>query len=617
MMDEVRYLLGTFHRKDRAMLVLLVVGQFLASLMDLLGLAAVLPLMDVLLGADMTQGYLGTVSQFLGSPTREDFVITMAVIMVGAFVVKAAASLSLGWWSSGLIIRLQMGTASKLLRAFLSQDYLDYRRTNLAEMIRVLDAGVADAHGKVLGGLLGLSASVLSMGAVLGLLLVVSPWATLAAAAYFGLVVFVIQRVLAARNRVAGAAAVEAAWERTASLISAVSGFREIRMHDVGHEFIRSFDTANQQAGTAARRAMTYGSAPRYLLEVAAITGIGVLLVVLATTHGTESVMPTVSLFIAASIKLLPSMSGLTSTLGGLHNGRAGLSLVVSQLRRTSTLHQVEEVESGSPIRVPGPGEIRVDNVDFTYPDGLAPVLSNVSLRVPAGTSLAICGASGSGKTTLVDTILGLITPDAGRVTFGSQTPTVLGAAWKDLVAYVPQDVYLLNDSLAANVAFGVPRDQRDLKRLADALSLAELSDLVDELPNGLDSMLGERGSRLSGGQRQRIGIARALYRNPKVIVLDEATSALDNYTEDRVARTIQGLAGRVTTVIVAHRLSTVRHVDQLAFLEGGRVQAVGTFDEVRQRSREFARLVELGNLDAQPGRDAEVTELGAHRGKL
>lgn len=599
MIDDIRFLLGTFRVKDRALLVLLVFGQFLASLMDLLGLAAVLPLMDVLLGADMAQGYLGTLSRWLGAPSREEFVVTMAVVMVAAFAVKAAASLSLGWWSSGLVIRLQMGTASRLLRRFLDQDYLDYRRSNMAEMIRVLDAGVGDAHGKVLGGLLGLSASILSMGAILGLLVVVSPLATLAAVAYFGLVVFVIQRFLTARNRSAGAAAVEAAWRRSFALINAVSGFREIRMHNVSQDFIRRFDQANEEAGSAARRAIMYGSAPRYLLEVAAITGIGVLLAVLATTRGTESVMPTVSLFIAASIKLLPSMSGLTSTLGSVQNGRAGLELVVVNLRRTEPVTERVSLGMLKGDADPQLREIDIDNVSFRYPDGREPVLKGVTLRIPPGTALAVCGASGSGKTTLVDVILGLITPDEGEVRYGGETPAELGALWRELVAYVPQDVYLIDDTVEANVAFGIPLERRDRSRVIEALRMAELESLVAQLPGGLESMLGERGSRLSGGQRQRIGIARALYRRPKVIVLDEATSALDNETEDRVARTIQELSGKVTTVIVAHRLSTVRHVDQLVFLSGGAVQSVGSFDEVRVESREFARLVELGNLDA------------------
>lgn len=608
MLQDIRYLLGTFARRDRVALALLVVGQFVASLMDLLGLAVVLPLMEVLLGADMTQGYLGTISGLLGNPSRESFIVVMAVVMVAAFAVKAVASLALGWWSSGVVIRLQNQTATRLLKGFLSLDYMSYRQSNLADTIRVVDAGVSDAHGKILGGLLSLAAFALSTGAILALLLVVSPVGTAAALLYFGGIVFGIQRVLANRNRRAGRAAVDAAWRRSFALISSVTGFREIRMHGVESHFLRRFQLATDEAGRAAQRAMIYGSAPRYLLEVAAITGIGVLLAVLASGDGTSSIMPVVSLFIAASIKLLPNLSGVTTTLGNLQNGRAGLSLVVESLRREKPpAHAIESAHTamaGTPPRA-----IDVSRVSFTYPDGRAPVLKAIKLHVPPGASLAICGASGSGKTTLVDIMLGLLAPTTGSVTYGGRSPTELGAEWRRIVAYVPQDVFLLDASLAANVAFGEDEASWDEGRIIEVLDEAELGGLIHELPAGLDSMLGERGSRLSGGQRQRIGIARALYRSPRVIVLDEATSALDNETEDRVSRAIKGLYGKVTVVVVAHRLSTVRHVDHLVFLKDGCIQAEGTFDEVRQLSADFARLVELGSLDADLNRRVDEEE--------
>ena len=598
MIEDIRHLVGTFRSKDRVLLALLVVGQFAASLMDLLGLAAVLPLMEVLLGADVSQGYLGTINRILGSPSREIFVVTMAGIMVAAFAVKAAASLALGWWSSGLIIRLQNQTATRLLRGFLSLDYIRYRRSNLADTIRVVDAGVSDAHGKVLGGLLSLASFVLSTGAILAVLFAVSPLATAIALAYFGGIVFVIQRVLAMRNRRAGHVAVNAAWRRSFALISSVTGFREIRMHDAAGYFLRRFEDANEEAGAAARKAMMYSSAPRYLLEVAAISGIGILLATLAVTGGTASIMPVVSLFVAASIKLLPNLAGLTATLGNLQNGRAGLSLVVESLRQEEPPAYSLEGPPAAGGRKP-PLPIDVSGVSFMYPDGDRAVLEGIDVHMPPGTSLAICGASGSGKTTLVDIMLGLIQPSAGVVTYGGRSPQELGSEWRRIVAYVPQDVFLLDASLAANVAFGEEKATRDDKRIMQALGDAELGGLIDELPEGLESMLGERGSRLSGGQRQRIGIARALYRSPCVIVLDEATSALDNETEDRVSRAIGRLAGKVSTVVVAHRLSTVRHVDHLVFLKDGRIQAQGTFEEVRRLSDDFARLVELGNLDA------------------
>lgn len=599
MIRDLCYLINTFSSGDRRRLLVYAVAQVFASLIDLVGLAAVLPLVDVLLGADMTQGYLGTISGLLGNPSRQVFVISLAGIMVAAFAVKAVMSLGLLWWSSGLVIRLQVTTAGRLLESFVHQDYLDYRRTNLANMVRVIDAGAGDAHNKVLGGLLQLVASSMSMAAVFGLLVVVSPPATLVALAYFGGLVLVIQRVLAVRNREAGRAAVEAAGRRTFALYNAILGFREIRMHDAEETFLSQFGHANNDAGAEARRAGLYSATPRYLLEVAAITGIAVLLAVVASSSGASGAIPIVGLFVAASIKLLPPLSGLTSTLGAIQNGREGLNLVVEALkadaaRRGSASRPL--VDDGALVSAEA---IAMRDVSFRYPDGDEPVLREIAIEIPPGSSIAFCGASGSGKTTLVDILLGLIRPDEGQVTYGSVSIEELGRQWHRVAAYVPQDVYLIDASLASNVAFGIPEDEWDLHRIQASLVKAELGHLLDELPNGLNSELGDRGSRLSGGQRQRIGIARALYRQPKVIVLDEATSALDNETEDRVSRTIRGLQGEVTTVVVAHRLSTVRHVDQLVFLKDGGIEVVGTFNEVCAASADFARLVELGNLDA------------------
>jgi ABC-type multidrug transport system fused ATPase/permease subunit len=209
-----------------------------------------------------------------------------------------------------------------------------------------------------------------------------------------------------------------------------------------------------------------------------------------------------------------------------------------------------------------------------------------------------LCGLSGSGKTTLVDIILGLIPPTSGYVRVGGLDTSSAGTAWRRQVAYVPQDVYIVDDTISANIAFGIPEKSWDMPRIRRCAMRAQLDDLVSEAPRGLGTRLGEHGSLISGGQRQRIGIARALYRNPAVLVLDEATSALDNETERRITRTIESLSGDITTVLVAHRLSSVRNVDSLIFLEDGRITGRGTFEDVREACPGFARLVELGRLD-------------------
>ncbi|MBS1673004.1 MAG: ABC transporter ATP-binding protein [Actinobacteria bacterium] len=596
MRADLRYLISTFPRQDRVRLSLYVVLQFLVSLMDLVGLAAVLPLMNVLLGADMSTGYLSVLSGLLGHPDRTQFVILMAAIMVVAFCLKAVLSLVIQWWSTGLVVRLQVRTGSRILRAFLSEDFLTHRRRDIGEIVRAVESATADAHGKVLGGVLSLIASGLSILMAVAVVVVAMPLPALGAIAYFGIIVFAMQRILAGRNRRAGHDAMEAAHRRSIALLDALHGFREVRIHDVEEHFVDAYDAANEAQGLASRRANFYTQLPKYLLEAVGMGGIALLLTLVALSSDGGSAIPALSLFVAATLRVLPTMSALTATVGVVRNGAPGLAIVTETLKR---LPEPVDRPHSSDVSSGLPSEIVIDDVSFRYPDGTKDVLSDIGVTIPPGTSLALCGLSGSGKTTLVDIMLGLIEPEKGSVTYGGTPVREAGAAWTEVIAYVPQDVFLLNDSLAANVAFGEPEGEWDIARINDALARAQLGDLVAVLPDGIASRVGERGSRISGGQRQRLGIARALYRRPQVIVFDEATSALDNETEDRIASTIRSLSGQITTILVAHRLSTVRDVDQLVYLEEGRVAGRGTFAEVRDSSPGFARLVALGRLDA------------------
>ncbi|MBN9157269.1 ABC transporter ATP-binding protein [Microbacterium sp.] len=596
MRSDLWYLIQSFPARDRLLLGLYVVLQFFVSLMDLVGLAAVLPLMNVLLGADMSTGYLGVISGLLGHPGRTQFVIILAAFMVLAFALKAVLSLAIQWWSLGLVLRLQVRTSSRMLGAFLNEDYLTHRQRDVAELSRTVDAAATDAHNKVLGGVLSLIASGLSIVMALALVIAVMPLPALAAIAYFGIAVFVMQQVLSHRNQRAGHDALVSARLKSLALIDAMHGFREVRTHGAVAHFVEAFDEANRAQGLASRRANFYSQMPRYLLEAVGMGGIALLIALVTLSGQSTEAVATLSLFIAATLKMLPLMSSLTATFGFIRNGTPGLAITVETLRRLPAAHESVTAAKRAPLA--RAETITVDRMSFRYPDGRSDVLSDIDFSIPPGSSLALCGQSGSGKTTLVDIILGLITTDRGVVSYGSTPVSEMGDSWTDIVAYVPQDVFLLHDTLAANVAFGQDPADRDVARIHDALARAQLTELVAALPYGIDSELGDRGSKISGGQRQRVGIARALYRSPQVIVFDEATSALDNETEDRIAATIRGLSGEITTILVAHRLSSVRDVDQLLFLEHGRVAGRGTFTEVQSTTPGFARLVELGRLD-------------------
>ncbi|MET0886988.1 MAG: ABC transporter ATP-binding protein [Mycetocola sp.] len=497
MRENLLYLLSTFPRRDHVLLGLYVVAQFFISLTDLVGLALILPLVNVLLGADMTTGYLGVISDALGNPSRTQLVVILAFLMVLAFALKAVLSLVIVWWSAGLVIRLQVRTASRILGAFLGEDYLTHRQRDTGELIRTVDGATADAHGKVLGGILQIIASGLSIVMALALVVAVMPVPALSAIAYFGVVIFLLQRFLAARNRRAGHDALSAARSRSLALIDAMNGFREVRVQGVAQHFVDAFDRANRAQGLASRRANFYAQMPRYLLEAVGMGGIALLLTTIALSSDASAAVPTLTLFVAATLKVLPTMSALTATIGIVRNGTPGLALTVDTLKQIPS-----EPSRGAHALITAavPMPITLDRVSFRYPDGANDVLADITLTIPPGTSMALCGHSGSGKTTLVDIVLGLIPVERGAVQYGGVPVTAIGESWSDIIAYVPQNVFLLHDSLAANVAFGESPEEWDADRIRVALHGAQLDDLVTKLPKGIDSELGEGGMRISGG---------------------------------------------------------------------------------------------------------------------
>lgn len=597
MFRDLKSVVATFPRRTRLQLLLLIGGQFFASLLDLLGLSAVLPLMEVVTGSDLDSGYLATLNSLLGSPDRPVLVIYLSLIMVAAFLFKTLASLSLQWVSMGIINSMTVRTSTLLLDSFLREDYLQHRRRRTADLTRAVGVSVSMALSNVLGGLMSIASQGLSLLLILCFLLYAMPVPTLIAVAYFGVSVYVMQRLLSRPNRAAGEAASDASWKSFHALHDSMTGFREIRMHDAESFFLNRYRMYLQRGADAGRKANFFSQLPKQLLELITIVGLAALLVSIgATSSGPETLIPSLALFVAAAIRMLPVLSGMTQTLGSIAYGREGLRHTAEVLETQSAWVSESDGKVGA-LSI-GQSDIVLQGVTFRYPDADVPVLQDISLRIPSGSSFALCGVSGSGKTTLVDIILGLIEPTAGRVLYGDVPVRDLGRSWREHVAYVPQDAFVMDAPLASNIAFGQGPEGVDEVRLNDAVRRAQLHDVVRGLPEGLGTLIGERGQRLSGGQRQRIGIARALYRLPHVVVLDEATSALDNATEHQISRTLTSLHGEVTTIIVAHRLSTVRTVDQLAFIENGRVVSIGTFEQVRSEAPGFDELVTLGKLE-------------------
>jgi ABC-type multidrug transport system fused ATPase/permease subunit len=580
----------------RRRLLLSVAGATFVSTLDMLGVLALLPLMQFITGARGDQGALGAVNRLLHDPGDSTLIAVLAGMVAGAFVMKDVVAILFRRWQLRFMAVQEVEVSRQLLTGYLVGPYAWHLVKNTADKLWTVDYAVSIGYTGGFTAALGALTEIITISLVFASLVFVSPTVALAALVYFGTAGIVVQRWIRPRVLAASAASAEASLAAAKISLQSMGAAKEVKLRRAHHLFVDDFVTARTSGARARASSSLLGELPKYLLEIVFVLGIALLALTVVSTNGTDGALVVLGVFVAAGSRILPSSVRLLGTLAGVRFARQPLAHVVRE-HSNQQQAQIAERAEVTTDRVPE-GDIVVSDVTFSFsddPDTL--VLRGVDCRLPAGQTVALVGTSGAGKSTLVDLMLGLHHPGGGTIAAGGTDIFANLPAWQAQLAVVPQDVYLLDESLRDNIAFD---EEVEPDRLADALQRAQLTDLVASLPAGLDTMVGDRGVRLSGGQRQRIGIARALYRRPHVLFLDEATSALDNETERKLTETITALRGTMTIIIVAHRLSTVRDCDQLLFMNSGRVVSTGTFDEVARDNAEFAHLVALGSL----GRD-------------
>ena len=368
----------------------------------------------------------------------------------------------------------------------------------------------------------------------------------------------------------------------------------DVRTSSKESYFIKVFHKSVANFARVARLNQVIKKASPYILELVAVTGLlGIILVLLNTGHDAAGLVPILALYGAAIVRLRQSIGHIVGSVGEIQYSGAAIESVVTDLERLEPIGQREKENAKQGLFSQFSNTIEVCNITYNYPDTEKAALKDISLTIEKGESIGFVGSTGSGKSTLVNIILGLLKPQQGDVIVDGESIYRDLEGWRKHVGYIPQTIVLLDDSIRRNVAFGVNDKDIDEEQLNLAIEAAQLSEFVDSLPDGLDTITGERGVRLSGGQRQRIGLARALYDNPLVLVLDEATSALDNHTENLVMQTLDSLKEGRTFIVIAHRLTTVQKCDRLYFLDNGLITAQGTFEELRVQHQAFKKMVE------------------------
>ncbi|MEU4207248.1 ABC transporter ATP-binding protein [Rothia terrae] len=585
-------------------LFLAVLGLFVVSLLDMVGVALILPVIQLASGASTDAGYLAKLSDLFADPPRETLIIITVIFLVIAFVLKAILGLAIRWWSSGFTALQQAATAVTLLRKYATEDYLSHRKRTTAGIMRTVNDAVIQTYSQFVSGILSAIGELFTILLLMSMLVALMPMQALIAFAYFGISAFTMQRILKKKNADLGSIAIEASKNMTISSLRTIQGFRENRVHGVTDREIYTYQSERLKAVYASRKQGFFQDLPKYLLEIIFIVGIALILLMFMASGKAENAAYLL-VFAGACVRLLPSYVRLVSSIGLARVGRAGFVIVSDELSQLSHQQHLEfmgtEPDIGEYAKVnPSIDQINIElnNVGFSYPDSSKQVLKDLNISIPYGTSVALVGGSGAGKTTIIDLILGLLQPTNGSVVFSENDGKVLAhEEWAYKIGYVPQDVFLSGGTIAQEIAYGLKSSEIDMERVHQCVEAAALTDVISELPEGINTLIGENGARLSGGQRQRLGIARALYRNPSILILDEATSALDNSTEHKITETIQRISREITVIIVAHRLSTVRHVDQLIYLSEGMVVSRGTFQQVREHNADFAALVQLGQL--------------------
>jgi len=481
--------------------------------------------------------------------------------------------------------------AAGMLRRYLAAPYPVHLARNSATLIRNCTATVEEAMQGVLASGLALTADLITLGAVLGVLVWTSPLgfvAALAALAALTLLSLAATRRLAERQ---GKLVHALGASRIKDLGETFAGIKDIKVLGREPYFEARFAERHAAMRQVSQFGVTLNSIPSLTIQTTLISGGLIVFAVAALVLGPAALrLPTIAVIGYASLRALPLVAGLLQNLNIIRI----CTPAVGDLYQDFTA-----LSAGSGDAVPGIGvtlrdSIALEDVGFSYPGAGRAAVERVSLTLRRGESLGIIGTTGAGKSTLVDLILGLLTPTRGRIRIDGVDVTGTAGAWRRLVGYVPQAVFLLDDSLRRNVALGIPDEEIDDARLQAVVRDAQLDACVAGLPDGLGTLVGERGVRLSGGERQRVAIARALYHDPDVLIFDEATSAVDVETEAAINRTIDTFRGRKTVIVVAHRLSSVRDCSTLIWLRDGAVVATGSFADLCRTNAQFRDLLEL-----------------------
>lgn len=561
-MDSVKKAFSVLDKKKKWKLVWLIIVIIVGSLMELVGVTAILPFINVALAPEsiFENQIMLFVYEQLNLNKPEEFLVILGFVLIAIYVLKNIYIILMNNYIYKFAYQNQKELACRLLTSYLKQPYSFFAKHNSADFIRNLNEDTIYFFETVIASLQFVAEIMVCV--LLGTtLLVMDISLTLGMVVILGLFVLTVFRTLKKNLGKKGTQCRGYKAEMYKWILQATGGIKETKILEKEKFFIGKYEGLYKLFAEDYRRYKMYAFLPRPLMEAVSVCAL-LLIVVIKIMNGADMTyfVPVLSVFAVAVFRILPSFNRLATYVSQIMFNKASVEAIYNDLKEFET-EDVYAIEDKSK-EIGFTKEIKLKDVCFRYPDAEEDVVSDVELVIPKGKSVAFIGASGAGKTTLADIILGVLSAQKGEILVDGQPIDTMSREWHKKVGYIPQSIFLMDDTIRNNIAFGLEETSIDEARLKEAIEGAQLKEFIDSLPEGLETVVGESGVRLSGGQRQRIGIARALYFNPEILVLDEATSALDNDTESAVMEAIDNLAGTKTLLIIAHRLTTIKNCD-------------------------------------------------------
>lgn len=575
--NKLMYIMNTEQKRYG---LLLLAMSFVGALLETIGVSAIVPLIQVLMTPEqiLKNKWIGKILEFLNIYKNEQIILIFGLGIILVYIFKNIFFIFMSWVRSVYACKIQRELSVHMMKTYMDKGYPFFLTKNTSELMRGVFNDTSSVYSFI-NQLFRTIVDCLTVALICIYIFVTDIMFALGMVVLACMCLLIVFGYFKNRMQRYGRESRKYTAVVNQQAIQAFQGIKEVIVMRKQKYFVKNFENAWLKQRKPSVGHAVGAESPAYIIEAICITGL-LGLVCFRVIFGGENVeimFPTLSAFAVGAFRILPALGKISSGFNTLNFFLAPLDHMYKQLKDTEaqgdTLENIYLVDKNADREfVEFKNELRINQICWRYTEELGYVLKDLSLVIKKGESVAFIGHSGAGKTTLADIMLGLLKPQSGEVTIDGKDIFTFGDEWSNIMGYVPQAVYLPDDSIRKNIAFGIPDKNIDDEKVWNALEQAQLKEFVESLPHRLDTLIGERGIRFSGGQRQRIAIARALYSSPDVLILDEATAALDNETEMAVMESIEHLKGKITLIIIAHRLTTIRDCDKVYEVKDGKI---------------------------------------------